>query len=62
MKFTLEINLGDAMQTCTDIADALKATARKLVGCGPTLDGDGGEIRDLNGNTVGQWDINGETI
>ena len=52
-KFTLEITLGnEAMQTPEDIADALRKAASHVQG------GYGnGVIRDVNGNSVGSYDI-----
>jgi len=52
-KFTLQIELGnEAMQTPDDIADALQRTASHVqAGYG------NGTIRDLNGNSVGSYDI-----
>ncbi len=52
-KFTLEITLGnEAMQTPDDIAEALRRTASKVqAGYG------NGGILDLNGNSVGSYDI-----
>lgn len=53
MAFSLRIELGnDAMQTPEDIVEALRSVARKLEG-GDTE----GTIRDLNGNTVGSFEI-----
>jgi hypothetical protein len=50
--FTLKIKLGnDAMLTPEDVAEALQRVARTIV-----MDVDNqGNIRDLNGNTVGEW-------
>jgi hypothetical protein len=60
-KFKLEIELGNAaMQTPEDVADALRRVADTLAGVG-FVAGAGGfgrgsqRIRDLNGNTVGDW-------
>lgn len=54
--FTLTIKLGnDAMQTPDDIAGALREVADTV------QSGRGnGKIFDLNGNSVGQFDITGE--
>lgn len=60
MKFTLEIELGnDAMQTKGDIAAALTQVAARFPRCimGRMVVGDYGSIRDINGNTVGKWEI-----
>lgn len=53
MKFTLTIELGnDAMKSPEDIADALRKAASHIqAGYG------NGSVRDLNGNTVGSYDI-----
>jgi hypothetical protein len=59
MKFKLEINLdNDAMQTPQDIQEAIARCAW------PTLDADdlavdSGIITNLNGNTVGNWYVEG---
>ncbi len=56
MPFNLRIELGNAaMQTPEDIADALRSVANKLES-GNTE----GSIRDLNGNTVGEFKIEEE--
>lgn len=64
MKFTLEIKLGnEAMQTVEDVQTALAALVagqsmtRHVAGNRTFEDGDGGKIRDLNGNTVGKWEV-----
>lgn len=63
MKFTVEIELGnDGMQTADDVAQALYATADRIVdvtGSDPLTDHvrEFRNIRDLNGNTVGLWQI-----
>lgn len=55
MKFTLQIKLGNAaMQTSDDIADALRQVAGRHNLATP---GEFGAIRDLNGNTVGEWKV-----
>ena len=60
-KFTLEIVMGNAaMHSRRDLARALEGLAEKIkTGGMPLKDPDGflttGNIRDLNGNTVGQW-------
>lgn len=63
MIFTLSIHLGnDAMQTPADLALALRELADKVAvpdsreTYAPAL-ADSGAIRDVNGNTVGTWDI-----
>lgn len=63
MKFKLEIELGnEAMLTSHDIAEALRDVMRKL-----RKDSEDsleeafkGRIKDLNGNTVGGWQIEGQ--
>lgn len=60
MKFVLDIELGNAaMMTKHDIARALNETARKLPQSvlGAVVVGDYGKIMDLNGNTVGKWEV-----
>jgi hypothetical protein len=69
MKFVLSINLGnDAMQTSGDVAEALWRVYRNLnsltaarVGSGDAKlrDTDEGKIVDVNGNTVGAWEVKG---
>lgn len=56
MKFTLEITMGnDAMRTPEDIATALGDVASRVqAGYG------NGNIRDLNGNAVGTYEITGQ--
>lgn len=60
-KFTLSIDMGNAaMLSRRDLARALEGLAEKIkTGGMPLKDPDGfpttGNIRDLNGNTVGQW-------
>lgn len=63
MEFTLSIRLGNAaMQTPADIALALRETADKIAD--PMLRDTyaeatpyAGRIRDVNGNTVGEWEV-----
>lgn len=64
MKFTLEIELGnEAMQFYSDITEAVIATNHRirassnLMAADRPKTGDGGKIRDLNGNTVGKWEV-----
>jgi hypothetical protein len=61
-QFSLTIELGnDAMQSTTDVADALRAVADYIAGIGDLPDGDwhldAGSVRDMNGNTVGSWEV-----
>jgi hypothetical protein len=54
--FTLTIELGnEAMQTPSDVAEALEDIARYLRANGLITNGAG--IRDANGNTVGYWEF-----
>jgi hypothetical protein len=56
--FRLEIKLGnDAMQTPGDVSNALRDAAIKLGSFGDWNGDDSGIIRDLNGNTVGTWEV-----
>lgn len=63
MKFTVEIELGnDAVQTADDIAQILYSTADRIIdvtGSDPLTEHVGAfrNIRDLNGNTVGLWQV-----
>ena len=64
MKFIIEIELGnDAVQTYEHIVALLSSTIRRIeAGAGLMnavlpKDGDGGKIRDLNGNAVGKWEV-----
>jgi hypothetical protein len=60
MKFTLYIHLGnESMQDLNALGSALADVSRAMMdaharGLGPTVF-DEGRVRDLNGNTVGQW-------
>lgn len=52
-EFTLQIRMGnDAMQTARDASDALIEVSEDILN-GRTE----GRIRDLNGNTVGEWEF-----
>lgn len=59
MKFTLTIELGnDAMQDSIDVAMRIRVVADRLI----RLNHDFsvvtiGPVRDLNGNTVGRWEV-----
>jgi hypothetical protein len=57
--FNLTIELGnDAMQSPADIARALRRVAETWGMIeGAAAVGEEGEIRDLNGNTVGGWEV-----
>lgn len=59
--FTLHISLGDdGMQTGTEVAEALRGVADRVLGVsnwGPLDGSHEGTIRDLNGNTVGNWTV-----
>jgi len=58
MKFSLEIELGnEAMQSAGDVAEALRESATRI-GIGQfSPDGETGRIYDVNGNTVGRWQV-----
>ena len=55
--FTLTIRLGnEAMQTPGDVAGLLERLAGTLHNLSDwQAEGDTGRLRDLNGNTVGEW-------
>lgn len=58
--FNLTIKLGnDAMQSGDDVARALRSVADCLANTydSLTLPEDAGAIFDLNGNTVGRWEV-----
>ena len=58
MKFKLEIRLGnEAMENGMDLAMVLKTLAARLHRESDISDGDKGNLRDQNGNTVGEWEI-----
>lgn len=59
MRFTLEIELGnDAMQSGENVAECINRVADKLWPINGTLiGGECGFARDLNGNTVGSWEV-----
>lgn len=62
MKFTLEIEFGnDAMQTKADLSAVLTELAARIPRSivGRIGSGDYGSIRDINGNTVGKWEVSG---
>lgn len=68
MRFVLTIDLGnDAMQTPGDVAEALwhvyhklnKLTSARLGGDPKLRVTDEGVIADVNGNTVGRWEVKG---
>ena len=61
MTFNLKIRLGnDAMQTRADIEAALRDLGQNLrYMSDPPANGDGGLVRDINGNTVGLWKVTG---
>ena len=69
MKFVLTIALeNEAMQTPGDVAEALwhvyhklnKLTSARLGGAPKLRVTDAGAIADVNGNTVGNWEVKGE--
>jgi hypothetical protein len=59
MKFTLEIELGnDAMQTAEDVSRVLFDLSDAIVDYDLSDSDSGpGSVRDVNGNTVGHWDV-----
>lgn len=62
MKFILEIELGnDAMRTGNEVGEKLQLISRILgdsrVFGGPLTPIEPQGIRDLNGNTVGKWEV-----
>lgn len=65
MKFKLEIELGnDAMRTLAQARAAIDEALRGPImakGCkispAKPSNGDGNHIRDVNGNTVGKWEV-----
>jgi len=63
MKFKLTIELGnDAMLTFQDIRRALIETTNRIQRNrdGLPSQGDGAEIRDINGHSVGRWQMKGK--
>lgn len=58
-RFQLTIELGnDAMRSMRDVAAALQRVADALKHEGiDDVDWPSGRIRDVNGNTVGQWEV-----
>jgi hypothetical protein len=59
--FTLSIELeNDAMQTPDDVCLALRKLAHRFRAVDTWYD-DRGELRDENGNTVGQWAVDAVT-
>lgn len=54
VEFILKIMLGDKdMQTSGDVARAIQRSVNVCM----LKEGHGGEIRDVNGNTVGIWQV-----
>lgn len=62
MKFKMEITLGnEAMQTGLDVATALQKVGSHIREYNEKdLPGAEGNIRDINGNTVGKWKVDDE--
>ncbi len=59
MKLTLTLEFGnDAMQTYAEARAAI--TAKLRTGALKPREGDGGKLMDLNGNSVGTWEVTGE--
>ena len=59
MKFTLEIEMNSsvAMRTRVDIESALQDAARQFHRDGLPSAGEHGDVRAINGNTVGKWEV-----
>ncbi|KKL46485.1 hypothetical protein LCGC14_2345070 [marine sediment metagenome] len=59
MRFELRIELGnDDMQTGVDISVALEQVARQIEDLGLlSRGGEYGKIQDINGNSVGGWEV-----
>jgi hypothetical protein len=59
MRIVIAIDLGnEAMQTMQDVADALaKCLTASTDMNEPLLMNESGRVRDLNGNTVGAWEV-----
>jgi hypothetical protein len=60
MKFYLTIDLGnDAMQTMSDIAVALRGVSFGIFHAygGDMASNQRGRLSDINGNTVGHWEV-----
>lgn len=59
LTFTLTITLGnEAMEDLSDVSTALQSVMRATqteYDSSPEIEGAHGSIRDLNGNTVGEW-------
>ena len=63
MKFTLEITLGnEAMSSAHDVSDALANVVGvlNLIYSPGTVSKESGNIRDINGSTVGLWEFTEE--
>ena len=61
MSFRLTITLGNAATECgNDVANALQLAADQIRYTPPEdMRRESGNIRDENGNTVGQWKVTG---
>lgn len=59
MKIVIEVELGnDAMRTMDDVVTALdEHFCAQALGPHELQEGEDGRIRDLNGNTVGRWEV-----
>lgn len=58
MKFVLEIDLGSgAMHTPKHVEKALADLAKDIGWDGYGMPGDGGIVRDVNGNKCGKWEV-----
>lgn len=61
MRFVLHINLeNEAMQSYADISRALERLVAKFARVDdPPMSTDGNKIMDVNGNSVGRWEVKG---
>lgn len=58
MKFILEIELGnEGMQTGPDVAESLQTIAHDIKHYLGPIEGSRQPIHDINGNTVGKWEV-----
>lgn len=61
MKFTLKIDMGNAAfedaGNGIELARILREAAQKLYDMGEVVRGETDRLRDINGNTVGEWKV-----
>lgn len=58
MKITIEIETGNAeMQSGADVCNAIVQKFAKISGAVDSGKVDGGKIMDVNGNSVGTWEV-----